>query len=195
GGPYGDDDVEDDLYWAAAELWLGTGEPADRERVLGAREHAADPFDADGFDVDHVSPPARLDLALHGTRLRDHSRVVDSLRDGADRLLDLQAHQPWGQPYAPASGWAWGSNGRILNNLVVLGVAHLVTGATAYLDAVASGLDHLLGRNALGQCYVTGHGTADSRQLRNRQFGRDLDPSMPPPPAGALAGGANSCPS
>ena len=33
-----------------------------------------------GFDFDHVSAPARLDLALHGGRLADHDRVVESLR-------------------------------------------------------------------------------------------------------------------
>ncbi|MBO0901789.1 glycoside hydrolase family 9 protein [Cellulomonas sp. zg-ZUI22] len=194
GGPYDDADVADDVYWAATELWLATGDPGYEAAILRSPVHAADPFDTAGFDYDAVGAPARLDLALHGHGLADHDRVVDSLRAGADRLLDLQSRQPWGQPYAPAAGWAWGSNGRILNNLVVLGVAHLVTGDTAYLDAVATGTDYLLGRNALGQSYVTGHGTDHSHHQRTRQFGHDLDPTLPPPPPGALAGGANSVP-
>lgn len=194
GGPYDDGDVGDDFYWAAAELWLATGERVYEEHVLDCSEHAADPFDTAGYDFHRVSAPARLDLALHGRRLEDHARVVDGVRRAADRLLDLQSRQPWGQPYAPADGWGWGSNGRILNNLVVLGVAHLVTSSTAYRDAVASGVDYLLGRNALGQSYVTGYGTDHSHHQRTRQFGHDLDPAMPPPPPGALAGGANSVP-
>ena len=32
GGPYGDDDLSDDFFWAAAELWLTTGEPATGRR-------------------------------------------------------------------------------------------------------------------------------------------------------------------
>ncbi|MBO3095567.1 glycoside hydrolase family 9 protein [Cellulomonas dongxiuzhuiae] len=194
GGPYDDADVGDDLYWAAAELWLATGDPAYEQDVLRSPEHAADPFDDAGFDFDAVGAPARLDLALHGSGLADHDRVVESVRAGADRLLAVQRRQPWGQPYAPAAGWSWGSNGRLLNNLVVLAVAHLVTGDAAYRDAVAEGTDHLLGRNALGQSYVTGHGTDHSHHQRTRQFGHDLDPAMPPPPPGALAGGANSIP-
>ena len=76
----------------------------------------------------------------------------------------------------------------------MLGVAHQVTGDTAYLDGVARGTDYLFGRNALGQSYVTGYGTDHSHHQRTRQFGHDLDPAMPPPPPGALAGGANSVP-
>jgi hypothetical protein len=54
------------------------------------------------------------------------------------KVLGLQRKQPWGQPYAPADGWDWGSNGRILNNLVVIAAAHLLTGETRYLDASAT---------------------------------------------------------
>jgi endoglucanase len=51
------------------------------------------------------------------------------------------------------------------------------------------GIDYLLGRNALGQSYVTGYGTDFSRHQRTRHFAHDVDPAFPPPPAGALAGG------
>jgi endoglucanase len=192
GGPYGDPDVTDDFYWAAAELWLATGAESYLGEVLGSAQHTADVFDPAGFDFDRVAGPARLDLATAGTGLPDHDRVRDTVRDAAHRLLELQRRQPWGQPYAPPHGWAWGSNGRILNNLVVLATAHRITGDPRFHDAVATGMDYLLGRNALGQSYITGYGTDVTRHLRTRQFGHDLDPAFPAPPAGALAGGANS---
>ena len=194
GGPYSDNRLEDDFYWAAAELWLATGEDGYREHLASSDQHGADAFDMTGFDFDRVTAPARLDLALVGNDLIDHQQVVESVRLGADRLLELQREQPWGQPYAPTEGWDWGSNGRILNNLVVMGVAHLVSGSSRYADAVAVGLDYMLGRNALGQSYITGYGTDFSCHQRTRQFGHDLDPALPPPPRGALAGGANSRP-
>ncbi len=192
GGPYGDDRVADDAYWAAAELWLTTGDDEYLLAINGATEHTGDAFDVAGFDFDQVAALARLDLATGTRTLPDHVRVVDSVRIAAERLLDLQRRQPWGQPYAPVGGWHWGSNGRILNNLVVLATAHEVTGDRRFQDAVAVAMDYLFGRNALGQSYVTGHGTDATRHLRTRQFGHDLDPSLPPPPPGALAGGANS---
>jgi endoglucanase len=191
GGPYHDAEVGDDFYWAEAELWLATGEQRYATRVRASPWHTADVFDPEGFDFDRVAGPARLDLALHEEGHGEDS-VRSSVLSAGRRLLDLQAGQPWGQPYAPAAGWAWGSNGRILNNLVVLAAAHRLTSDQEFLDAAAEGMDYLLGRNALGQSYVTGYGTDSSSHQRTRQFGHDLDPGMPPPPRGALAGGANS---
>src|SRR5215207_10472107 len=194
GGPYGDDDPTDDRYWAAAELWLVTGDQTYLEDMRASPLHTADVFDLAGFDFDRVAGLARLDLALYGAHLPDHDHVRYGVADAADRLLALQAAQPWGQPYAPGEGWDWGSNGRILNNLVVLVVAHLLTGNREYGNGVATGMDYLLGRNGLGQSYVTGYGIDYSRHQRTRQFGHDLDPAFPPPPPGALAGGPNSRP-
>ena len=115
-----------------------------------------------------------LDLALHG-----HDAAAAEVVAAADRLRDLQDDQPWGQPYAPADGWDWGSNGRILDNLVVLAIAHELTGRSELLAAATRGLDYLLGGNALGQSYVTGYGTDFTRHQRTRHFAHDLDPALP----------------
>lgn len=192
GGPYGDARLIDDFYWANAELWLATGEHQYRNALEDSPEHTAELFDLAGFDFDRVAALARLDLATTMPQLPDRDRVAGTVRNAGERLLDLQRRQPWGQPYAPPAGWDWGSNGRILNNLVVLATAHQLTGDKRFRDAVAVGVDYLLGRNALGQSYITGYGTDTSKHLRTRQFGHDLDPALPPPPPGALAGGANS---
>jgi endoglucanase len=190
GGPYADDDVEDERAWAASELWLATGDPACAEEAR--RSVGLDVFDLDGFDWNRMAAASVIDVALQGEALDGHDRVVESVVGVADRLIELQAGQPWGQPYAPESGWDWGSNGRVLNNLVVLAIAHELAGSDEYLDAATRGIDYLLGSNALGQSYVTGFGTDFTRHQRTRHFAHDLDPSLPPPPPGALAGGPTS---
>jgi endoglucanase len=185
GGPYAHTHLAGDWAWAAAELWLATGDPA----YLTAARRASPPdvFDLDGFDWNQMGAAAALDLALHGD---EHS--VAQVGAAAGRLLAVQAAQPWGQPYAPLDGWDWGSNGRVLNNLVVLAVAHELTGRRDHLAAAARGMDYLFGCNALGQSYVTGYGTDCARHQRTRHYAHELDPDFPPPPKGALAGGPTS---
>jgi Glycosyl hydrolase family 9 len=95
----------------------------------------------------------------------------------------LQRDQPWGQPYAPNGPWTWGSNGRIGNNLMLLGSAYLMTGEHDLLAATRTGMDYLLGRNALGQSYVTDYGADFSRHQRTRHFTADLDPAFRRRPA------------
>jgi endoglucanase len=127
GGPYSDDSVDDDFYWAAVELWLATSEERYLADFSGSELHMAEVFDLAGFDFNRVAGPSRLDLAVEGAGLSDYDTIRQSVIDAALRLLDLQEQQPWDQPYAPSDGWDWGSNGRILNNLVVLATAHTLT--------------------------------------------------------------------
>jgi endoglucanase len=194
-GPYDDRDVSDEFYWAAAELYLTTGEPQFRQDVLASPVHTADVFPAGGFDWGHVGAMARLDLATVPSRLNGSQRraVQRSVTRAADRLLAEQAGQPFGQAYAPEDGqYAWGSNAGILNNLQVLGTAFDLTGEDAYRDGVARSTDYLLGRNALNTSYVTGYGDVFSQNQHSRTYAHQLDPSLPHPPAGTVAGGPNS---
>lgn len=186
GGAYADSDVTDEFYWAAAELFLTTG--AARYRA-DLRHQPATVFDPEGFYWGSTAALGRLDLATVG-----HDRAArTSVLTAADRLLAIEGGQPYGQPYAPVGGaWAWGSNGNILNNLVVLATAARLTGRRRYRDAVLSGADFILGRNALNISYVTGFGTVFAENQQSREYAHQLDPSLPHPPAGTLAGGPNS---
>ncbi|MEJ5946417.1 glycoside hydrolase family 9 protein [Pseudokineococcus basanitobsidens] len=192
-GPYDDDDVTDELYWAAAELYLTTGEDAVEADVLASPWHTADAFPAEGFSWGDVAALGRLDLATVRSDLPDRDRVRASVVAGADGYLADQAGEPFGQPYAPEGDvYAWGSNNAVSNNLQVVATAYDLTGDARYGDAVLRGMDYLLGRNALAQSYVTGYGERDSHQQHSRWYAHSLDPSLPPPPDGTLAGGPNS---
>jgi endoglucanase len=201
GGPYDDTNVTDEQYWAAAELYITTGERAYKDAVLGSPLHRADVFDPNGFDWGHVAPLARLDLATVHNHLPDRSRVQLSVVAGADKLLALQRQQPWGQPYAPADNfWAWGSTSQILNNMVVLATAADLSGGghgrghggAKYADAVIEGMDFLLGRNALNISYITGYGDVFSQNQHSRMYAHQLNVELPHPPDGFIAGGPNS---
>ena len=122
-----------------------------------------------------------------------HEAVIESVIQGAASYMDDQASNPFGQPYLTEDGgYVWGSNSQILNNIVVLGVAYDLTGDAAYQAAALEGLDYLLGRNALNQSYVTDYGAVDSRNQHSRWYANQLNPLLPHPPSGSVAGGPNS---
>ncbi|MEU4364504.1 glycoside hydrolase family 9 protein [Promicromonospora sp. NPDC023987] len=193
GGPYADADVQDEFYWAAAELYLTTGAAAYERDVTGSPLHRADVFSPDGFYWGSVAALARLDLATVPSRLPDRRQVRRSVIKGADELVALQEREAFGQTYTPTDGrYAWGSNSSMLNNQVVIATAFDLTGRRVYARSVLEGLDYLLGRNVLGMSYVTGYGTVDAHNQHSRWYAHSLDPELPNPPRGTVSGGPNS---
>ncbi|WP_413331390.1 glycoside hydrolase family 9 protein [Microbacterium sp. 2P06AB] len=193
GGTYDDDDVTDEFYWAAAELYITTGGDRYRTDVEASPLHQADVFEPGGFYWGDVAALGRMQLARLATDLPDIDRIRASVVDAAERLIADQRAQPFGQPYAPNEGlYDWGSNSSVLNNQVVLGTAFDLTQRPRYADAVVEGFDYLLGRNVLGQSYITGYGTNDARNQHSRWYANALDPALPHPPVGTVAGGPNS---
>lgn len=196
GGAYNDYDVSDEFYWAAAELYLTTGESEFLSDVTASPWHSApatEVFRADGFDWGHTAALAALDLATVPSSLPDRRSVVDRVVAGADAHLAAQQQQAFGQSYAPTSGrYDWGSNSLILNNQVVIATAYDLTGRAEYRDAVLESMDYLLGRNALNISYITGYGSVFSHNQHSRWFAHSLDAALPSPPIGAVAGGPNS---
>ncbi|MFE1665366.1 glycoside hydrolase family 9 protein [Microbacterium sp. P02] len=192
-GPYDDDEVGDEFYWAAAELFLTTGEQPFEDRVLSSPFHTADIWGADGFDWGHTAALARLDLATVESDLPGREQVRDSVIAGADRYLAWQQAQPFGTTYPGLDGgYQWGSNSMVLNNQVVLATAFDLTSDQRYADAVVEAMDYLLGRNALNHSYITGYGDAFSENQHSRWFADSIEPSLPNPPRGSVAGGPNS---
>ncbi|MET8904568.1 glycoside hydrolase family 9 protein [Streptomyces sp. NPDC004538] len=193
GGAYPDSRVDDEFYWAAAELYLTTGERDFKEYVLNSPVHTADIFGPIGFDWARTAAAARLDLATVPNRLPGRDEVRRSVVRGADGYLaTLRAH-PYGMPYAPDGNlYDWGSSHQVLNNAVVLATAYDITGGSKYRDGAVQSMDYILGRNALNMSYVTGYGEVNAHNQHSRWYAHQLDPALPGPPDGTLSGGPNS---
>ncbi|MER6346892.1 glycoside hydrolase family 9 protein [Streptomyces sp. NPDC001595] len=193
GGAYPDRSVDDEFYWAAAELYLTTGEQRFADHILNSPVHTADIFGPLGFDWARTGAAARLDLATVPNRLPGRDKVRQSVVKGADRYLaTLKAH-PYGMPYAPEDNtYDWGSSHQVLNNAVVLATAYDITGSAKYRDGAVQSMDYVLGRNALNISYVTGYGDVSAQNQHSRWYAHQLDAKLPNPPAGSLSGGPNS---
>ncbi|WP_448629734.1 glycoside hydrolase family 9 protein [Cellulomonas soli] len=196
GGPYDDTHLDDERYWAAAELYLSTGEDAYLADLRANPCHVDGPtpvFVPEGYDWKDLGALARIDLATVAGALPERDAVRRSVVAAAEELLATQAAQPFGTPYAPRDGrYDWGSTGLVANLLTVLLAAADVTGEDRFVHGALTGLGHLLGRNALGVSYVTGYGTRSVHHQHSRWYAGQLDPTLPDPPPGTLSGGPNS---
>ncbi|WP_269514556.1 glycoside hydrolase family 9 protein [Brevundimonas subvibrioides] len=197
GGDYGDDNLTDEFYWAAAEMYATTGDPR-YLAFLGIEPGttaAAGSGGYQGADIswNSVSALGAITLATAPGRLSssDQAEVRRRLIDRARVYLDEGSTQGYGLPFA-GPGYNWGSNADLLNRAIILGVAHDLTGEQGFADGVVAALDYVLGRNPLDQSYVTGYGARPMRNPHHRYWAHSLDPAYPAPPAGVLSGGPNN---
>lgn len=197
GGAYSDYDVKDEFYWAASELFVTTGDKEYRQEVLQSPLHNDSKalFPSGGVSWQSVGGLGALDLATVPNKLSaaETKAVRKTVTQAADRYAADARKAAYGVPYAPDGGrYQWGSNGQVLNNMVVLGTAHDITGDTKYRDAVTSGMDYILGRNPMGLSYVTGYGERYAHNQHHRFWAKQKDAKLPQPAPGAVAGGPNS---
>ncbi|KAB1138690.1 glycosyl hydrolase family 5 [Micromonospora sp. AMSO12t] len=195
GGAYDDTNVTDEFYWAAAELFLTTGEQPYLADLTASPHHTGNVFDPRGFGWQGVAALGRLDLATvpNGLPAADLARVRASVTAAADAHLAEAARQAYGLPMpGDPDSYFWGGNSNIINNAVVLATAFDLTSNAKYRDGAVQAMDYVLGRNALNISYVTGWGEHAAENQHSRIFGHQLDPDLPKPPAGSLAGGPNA---
>jgi endoglucanase len=202
GGPYDDDKLADDFYWAAAELYITTGKADYKDAVVKSsffKSVNADWAENDGMYTSmtwgDTQALGSISLAIVPNGLG--KEVADAIRKNvvevAEKYMNLMAKQGYRLPFAvPKKGYPWGSNSFVLTNALMIGLAHDFTKDSKYLNGLAMGMDYILGRNALDQSYVTGWGDRPLENPYHRFWCHQANPKYPPPPPGILSGGPNS---
>jgi endoglucanase len=190
-GGYGDPDLADEFYWAAAELFATTGAGEYAQVLRASPVFAAGQAGEPGWPRVATLGTITLSLVPNGLAPAEVARLRASLVTGADAWLEEESRVGYAIPYAPAS-YPWGSNGALLNRAMVLALAHDFTGLPGYRDAVIDAMDYLLGRNPLDQSYISGYGARPMANPHHRFWAHQFDPAYPPPPPGVLSGGPNS---
>ncbi|MFN7054937.1 glycoside hydrolase family 9 protein [Hyphomonas sp.] len=189
-GGYGDNRLQDEFAWAAAELFITSGDPAYLSDLAATPAFAA-PKDSFGWaDVDLL--PA-LSLAVQADdRHRDTSaRARRTVVNAADSVLNIRDREGFRTLLAPGD-YHWGSNSMLINRGLILAAAYDLTGEARYREGAVDAMDYILGRNILDQSYVSGYGARPMRAPHHRIWAGAIDPAFPLPPPGALSGGPNN---
>ncbi|MDG5767672.1 glycoside hydrolase family 9 protein [Balneolales bacterium ANBcel1] len=188
-GAYGDGDPSDEFIWAAAELFVTTGNPKYYDAV--------DLFPDGELTVPNwgnVQALAYYTLARFAPELPDVAsgdipQVEKLIVDLADRLVSGASRTGYDTVIdGDESNYVWGSSGVAGNQGVALIQAWRLTGDRTYLDYAQANLDYLLGRNATGYSFLTGFGFKTPMDIHHRPS--DARANVPPVP-GLVAGGPN----
>jgi endoglucanase len=183
-GSYGDTKLDDERAWATAELFATTGDAAyGRALPTGA---ASEP------NWGSVATLGTITLATADgvpAVIRDAARAA--IVGVADGFLAEIPRTGYAIPFA-SQRYSWGSNSTMLNRAMLLGLAERFTGAAKYRVGAIDAADYILGRNPLGQSYVSGTGWKPLMNPHHRFWAHQLDAKLPPPPPGVLSGGPNN---
>jgi endoglucanase len=181
-GEYGDKNLKDEWFWAAAELYLATGKKEYEDAVVTYYQKPATPEWAIvhglGF-MSLLSAYDKLPASIRQTNLRE-----DFLAH-VDELVRASETSPFG---VSIRKFVWGSNSYVANEGMLKLFAFQLTSAQKYLSSAVSDLDYLMGRNATGYCFVTGYGQRQVMHIHHRPSQAD---GIPDPWPGFLAGGPN----
>jgi len=196
GGPYEDDKLSDERFWAATELYATTGDNAYFTVVSKSPHylHLQAPAKEAPQVLDWRTTDALGTLTL-SVAARTPAKAREANRknvvDIAEKYLALTKGDAFGQPFV-GTHYPWGSNSFMVNNGLILAYAHAFTKDPRFLEGALASVDYLLGRNALGKSYVTGYGTRPLTNPHHRLWAHSIDAKFPVPPPGVLSGGPNS---
>jgi endoglucanase len=180
-GEYRDVNFDDEFIWAAAELFITTGEKR-FEDFLADKEI--------GYQYapswQNVHSLASLSLSTINNNLPAErlNAVRRSVVTAADRWLaeiDSNLYR------VPNGNFIWGSNSIFANKGICLVYAYILTRDRKYLLGAAEIADYLLGKNAVGMSFMTAFGTNYAKNPHHRQIVAQKVGVIP----GFLVGGPN----
>lgn len=183
-GGYGDSNFNDEFAWAAAELFILTGEQAYLDAFAQRNQSISIP------SWPNVAGLAFISLAQHGDALADDMRqsIESSIISLADTLVSQQASSAIGVPMA-TKDFRWGNNGDVASKAQMLIQAYRISGDDKYLPAAYALTDYLMGRNGTDYSFITGFGSKPPVDIHHRPSAAD-DVEAPVP--GFLVGGPHS---
>jgi endoglucanase len=181
-GGYGDSQLDDEFFWAAAELYITTNNDS-YYTAANAKDMSINvPSWGDVRSLGWIS------LAHHRAQLSaaaDRELIAKRIETLASELVSVWSNSAY-RVTMQTEDFIWGSNSVALGQGMMLLQAYRLTDKREYLDAAQSTLDYVLGRNAVDMSFVTGFGHTSTLHPHHRPAGADgIDEPIP----GFIAGG------
>lgn len=147
-GEYPDETDTDEMYFAAAMLYVATGEDKYMDKV--------DSILSSGVPMGYgwIEMGAYANMAL----IDKNDKIKDAIIAEADKFVENAKADGYDCSLGK-DGYCWGSNLGVCNNARLLLWAAELTGDSKYSDLAYRQLDYLFGENSLSMCFVTGFGT------------------------------------
>jgi len=188
-GAYGDSDPSDEFIWAAAELFVTTGDRKYYDAVDFFPDEEASVPNWGNVQTLAYYTLARFRANLPEPVSADLPKVEELIVDLADRLVEDASNTGYRTVMdGNESNYVWGSSAVAANQGIALIQAYLLTENQSFLDAAHSNLDYLFGRNATGFSFLTGYGHKTPMDPHHRpSYARANIPPVP----GLLSGGPN----
>ncbi len=193
-GAYEDSNIEDELLWAASELFITTGDLAyytDANLKANYAKNITIP------NWQSVGMLGLYSLVKNADKLSANPEVkatIEAIKAdylaSAKNIVTKTNASAYGVPMGLCSNddFVWGSNAVAANQGIFLVKAYLLNKDESLLNAAEASLDYLLGRNATGFCFVTGFGDKPTMHPHHRPSESD---GIADPVPGLLAGGPN----
>ena len=183
-GEYGDGNFSEEWFWAAAELYLSTG---DEEYVTSLKQSTVNLNNYKGGSwnnyMKYIGAFALIDQS------KDEA-IVNVLKhnivQAADKLVSIATNNDY---FQPITVFNWGSNSDVLNTAMIIAQAYRITKKPEYLVAVQEITDYVFGKNAIGYSFITGHGDKTPLHIHHRQSAGD---GIEAPVPGFISGGPNN---
>lgn len=187
-GEYGDGDDRDERLWAAAELFLSTGNSQYNSYYTSHYNQLGLISGEAGWQ--NVKVMAHL-AYLRGSQVGINSTIQGFLRisliDRCENLLNQRNNTGFHAAMSP-NDYYWGSNAVVLNRAILLIFGYEETQNEQYLAAAADQLHYILGVNAHKLSFVTATGSSAPMNPHHRPSIAD---GIVKPIPGLLAGGPN----
>ncbi|MGI9533017.1 glycoside hydrolase family 9 protein [Lutimonas sp.] len=185
-GQYGDNEYSDDFFWAASELFLATKE-LNYKKAMKTYEQEYQHQLADSWM--HFVRNVGFHSLLENKDALD-PEMASSLTEGHLNLADGILQKINDHPYhIGLDSFVWGSNSDILNQALILCVAHRISGDEKYLHGAEQITDYIFGKNATGYSFMTGFGSKKVMFPHHRPSGAD---GIKDPVPGFILGGPNN---